>query len=249
MQRSISFNVAAAGLLIIVALWFASRLNIAGTPNHALNITLSLAALIGAAAFLFLSLRRIVQSGEHLPFPDEIEQEEIDRIRPPARPRHQKPHLHLHPIIRDLGVLLYGPTKKPTIYRESALPDNITHVRPFVLVWVDQSGNHFLRFELRDGDGVTRLVDAAIVSLEEGETFTPSESWLPLGDGLTFDSSWTLFVYQGDDILAVQDFEADAGGGELRAYLDGDGEIRDDLLAALEAASDEQVSLDELLGE
>lgn len=151
----------------------------------------------------------------------------------------------------DIGVLAYESREAtPTLYRETRLPEDVAYIRPFMLLRSPRRARGMIRFELVDGQGAVRFVDETEWELKAGETFVYPATWLPTERIEDYSGEWTLRVYAADTLLAVHDFAWwDSGGGELRRYLTGDGEISDDLLEELSGARVERLSLDQLLDE
>lgn len=151
----------------------------------------------------------------------------------------------------DIGVLAYESREAtPTLYRETRLPEDAAYIRPFMLLRSPRRARGLIRFELLDGQGGVRFVDETEWELKAGETFVYPATWLPTERIEDCSGEWVLRVYAADMLLAVHDFAWwDSGGGELRRYLTGDGEISDDLLEELSGARVERLSLDELLDE
>ncbi len=149
----------------------------------------------------------------------------------------------------DIGVLAYQSREAtPTLYRETRLPEEAAYIRPFMLLRSPRRARGKIRFELLDGQGVLRFVDETEWELKAGETFVYPATWLPTDRIEDFGGEWTLRVSAAGTLLAVHEFAwRDSGGGELRRYLTGDGEISDDLLEELSGARVERLSLDELL--
>ena len=149
-----------------------------------------------------------------------------------------------------MGLLVYGGDDDPTIYRETRLPDDSQYLRPFVVLRSPQRAQGKIRFELVDEHGIRRFIDETPWTLQQGETFVYPETWLPLRNLDRVDGTWKVRLYAAGVLLAVHDFAwQDTGGGLFRAYLDGDGEITDDLHQELAQARLSRLSLEDLLDE
>jgi len=149
----------------------------------------------------------------------------------------------------DIGVLAYESREAtPTLYRETRLPEDAAYIRPFMLLRSPRRARGKIRFELLDGQGALRFVDETEWELKAGETFVYPATWLPADRIEDFGGEWTLRVYAAETLLAAHEFAWwDAGVGDLRRYLTGDGEISDDLLEGLSGTHVERLSLDDLL--
>jgi len=149
----------------------------------------------------------------------------------------------------DIGVLAYESREAtPTLYRETRLPEDAAYIRPFMLLRSPRRARGRIRFELLDGQGALRFVDETEWELKAGETFVYPATWLPADRIEDFGGEWTLRVYAAETLLAAHEFAWwDSGGGDLRRYLTGDGEISDDLLEGLSGTHVERLSLDDLL--
>jgi hypothetical protein len=148
----------------------------------------------------------------------------------------------------DLGVLVYGEEDVPTLYRESKLPPDAAYVRPFVVLRSPRRARGKIRFELIDGQGTRRFIDETPWELKAGETFVYPSTWLPTHKIEDFAGDWKLRVFAAGTLLAVHELSwRDPGGGEFRRYLNGDGEISDDLVQELRQVHMDRLSLDDLL--
>lgn len=148
----------------------------------------------------------------------------------------------------DLGLLAYDSNgREPTTFREERLPDDAGYVRPFAVFRSPRRARGKIRFEMLDGGGVRRFIDVSEWTLNSGDTFVYAQSWLPVRNLQSLDGAWTLRLYGADTLLAEHEFRwRDPGGGELRAALTGDGEIKGDPLQEIRERR-RRLSLDDLL--
>lgn len=149
----------------------------------------------------------------------------------------------------DVGILVYEDRNAtPTLYREARLPEEAEYIRPFMLLRSPRHARGAIRFELYDGDGEKRFENDHDWELKAGETFVYPSTWLPMHSIDDIGGEWTMRVYAANTLLAVHDFMwPDSGGGEFRQYLNGDGEISEDLAEELSSARLGRLSLEALL--
>lgn len=151
----------------------------------------------------------------------------------------------------DTGMLVYDrAANDPMVYREGRVPDDSGYVRPFAVLRTPRHAKGKVRFEMVDANGTRRFIDESEWELREGETFIYPETWLPLHNIADFDGRWKLRIFAAGVLLGVHSFRwRNTGGGAMRAMLDGDGEIQDDLRGDLSRKRLQRLSLEELLSD
>jgi hypothetical protein len=149
----------------------------------------------------------------------------------------------------DVGILAYeNQGETPALFRESRLPDEAEYIRPFIVMRSPRHARGTIRFELVDGDGDLMFVDETPWELKEGDTFIYPSTWLPMRRVADIGGEWQLRISAAGTMLAVHEFMwRNEGGGAFRAYLNGDGEISEDLVEELSGTNVGRLSLDELL--
>ncbi len=189
---------------------------------------------------------------------------QFERERRKHRPLHE--HRAMHPIAIeamqragqnpaalavppvDVGLLAYDSnSREPAVFREERIPDDAGYVRPFAVFRSPRRARGKIRFEMLDGSGVRRFIDVSEWTLNSGDTFVYAQSWLPVRNLQSLDGTWTLRLYGAGTLLAEHEFRwRNPGGGELRADLTGDGEIKGDPLQEIRERH-RRLSLDDLL--
>ncbi|MBN1966567.1 MAG: hypothetical protein JW910_18085 [Anaerolineae bacterium] len=169
----------------------------------------------------------------------------FDLARRQRRQNRRRKPADAPPTVTDLGLLAYTAPRNPVVYRQGALPEGTRTLRPFAVLMLRRASYCTFRFEVRDGSGVPVLVDEFRRRLNARESLVVADRWLPL-DGTPDVTAWTLELHVDGTLLTVHDFRLDDGGGTLRAHLSGDGELSDELVAAL--AEEDTLTLGELLG-
>lgn len=151
----------------------------------------------------------------------------------------------------DIGILVYeNEYDTPHLYRETRLPEEVEFVRPFTVLRSPQRARGKIRFELVDGMGTRRFIDETPWELKKGETFVYPDTWLPLENVDDIDGDWKFRIYAAGMLLAEHDFLwHDIGGGDFRGFIDGDGEISDELIDGLSGTNLGRLSLEDLLDE
>jgi|GEM_PF-1187701 len=189
---------------------------------------------------------------------------QFERERRKRRPQHEPRTMHpvaveamqragqnpaaLAVPLVDVGLLAYDSSgREPAIFREERLPDDAGYVRPFAVFRAPRRTRGKIRFEMLDGGGARRFIDVSEWTLNPGDTFVYAQNWLPVRNLQSLDGAWTLRLYGAGTLLAEHEFRwRDPGGGELRAALTGDGEIKGDPLQEIRERR-RRLSLDDLL--
>lgn len=149
----------------------------------------------------------------------------------------------------DIGLLAYRELDEPRLVRYNDVRTDTRYLRPFVGLTVPHSARGTVRMELRDGEDRMRYVDETRYDLDPGSNTLLPGTWLPLENQMDSTDDWTLHVLAGETLLAVHRFGWQRVGGELRQYIQADGELSPELQQALDAQASQAVSLSQLLSQ
>ena len=155
--------------------------------------------------------------------------------------------------VSDIGVFAMGHGRETLVHRVQSVRDDVDYIQPWVALRVPTAAAGTLRFEIRDPDDRLHFQRDRTLQLRAGDNLVSPAARMPVHDALLTEGDWQLCVYADGNLLAAHSFfwvEADESPGEprLRAHLQEDGEMSDELRLAFEESSQEQErSLDELL--
>ena len=155
--------------------------------------------------------------------------------------------------VSDIGIFAMGEGRDTLVHRVQAVRDDVDYVQPWVALRVPTVAAGTLRFEIRDMDDRLHFRRDRSLQLERGDNLISPAARMPVHDALLTEGDWQLRVYADGKLLAAHSFgwlEAEEAAGEarLRAHLEEDGEMSDELRRAFEENSqDQEPSLDELL--
>ncbi len=155
--------------------------------------------------------------------------------------------------VSDIGVFAIGQGRATLVHRLQSVRDDVDYIQPWVALRVPTAAAGTLRFEIRDADDRLHFQRERTLQLRAGENLISPAARMPVHDALLTEGDWQLCVYADGNLLAAHSFfwvEADesSAGLHLRAHLQEDGELSDELRLAFEESSQEQErSLDELL--
>lgn len=150
----------------------------------------------------------------------------------------------------DVGVLAYRGDDEPVIHRDWAVMDDVDYIQPFVQLRLPQTATGRVRFELIDSEGERQFIHEQDYQLERGRNLVVPAVRLPIHDNYAMDGTWHLRVSADDVLLAVHDFEwedSSQASPAVRRHILEDGEISNELRAALAENKLERMSLDDLL--
>ena len=155
--------------------------------------------------------------------------------------------------VSDIGVFAMGEGRETLVHRLQAVRDDVDYIQPWVALRVPTLAAGTLRFEIRDMDGRLHFQRDRSLQLEPGDNLISPPARMPVHDALLTEGDWQLSVHADGNLLAVHSFgwmeaEEELQEPGLRAHLQEDGEMSDELRRAFEENSQEQErSLDELL--
>jgi hypothetical protein len=152
----------------------------------------------------------------------------------------------------DIGVLAYRADDEPVIHRDWAVMDDVDYIQPFVQLRLPRAATGRVRFELIDSAGERQFVHEQDYQLERGRNLVVPAARLPIHDNYTMEAQWELRVSADGVLLAVHNFgweDSSKVTAEMQRHILEDGEISNELRAALAESKLERMSLDELLGD
>ncbi|MEO0562453.1 MAG: hypothetical protein AAF125_10080 [Chloroflexota bacterium] len=149
----------------------------------------------------------------------------------------------------DIGLFGHKGDDKPRLYRTRAVPMDVDYVQPFVQLRLPRRASGKITFEIIDDRGETLFIRTEDYVLNKGRNLVVPSRRLPVHDALDMDEgNWSLRISAGDTVIAehyVRWVEAadDFVGEQIRE----DGEISNELRAAMAESRLEKMSLDDLL--
>lgn len=149
--------------------------------------------------------------------------------------------------VTDIGLLAYCEADDPRVIRYNEVWTDTDYLRPFVVLSVPHRARGMVRMEISDDADRVRYADETRYDLQPGENTLLPGTWLPLRGKVLPAEPWTMRVMAGDTLLAAYRFGWQEIGGELQHYIEADGEISPELQQALRGASDQAMSLSQLL--
>ncbi|MFZ4816943.1 MAG: hypothetical protein ACOYL5_20575 [Phototrophicaceae bacterium] len=154
----------------------------------------------------------------------------------------------------DIGVFAMRGNHKPRIYRTNRIPDDVDYIQPFVMLRLPMRAKGKITFEVVDDVGRLLFVREEEHDLQRGRNLVVPAARLPIHDAHdpADDSppNWHVRVLADGVLLALHNIAwYDSEDSILNAPLADDGEISNELRAALEETELTPMSLDELLSE
>lgn len=155
--------------------------------------------------------------------------------------------------VSDIGVFAMGEGRDTLVHRRQAVRDDVDYLQPWVALRVPTVAAGTLRFEIRDMHDRLHFRRERSLQLQRGDNLISPAARMPVHDALLTEGDWQLRVYADGNLLAAHSFgwleaEQEARAARLRAHLEEDGEMSDELRQAFEESSqDQERSLDELL--
>lgn len=225
---------------LFAALWYSSIF----PGRFAFNVDQHWARWFGDKAGKFAPLGHAAKAQNEAESPKAVAERALHRAGLDQR------QLAVH--LNDVGLLVYCGGQHPeAIARDESIRSDATHVRPFMRLNfpLQQNGGDTIRFELLDAQGQVRYSDESWYDLMPGDNFLTTKTWLPLHDEIP-DGHWTLRVVVGETPFAVHLLrwhKRHLSG--LRARLQSDGEIDDQVRVAAAQPLSKPLSLDELLSD
>jgi hypothetical protein len=148
----------------------------------------------------------------------------------------------------DIGVMVFKGDLDPQVFRTHDVPDDADYIQPFVQLRLPTRATGRIKFEIIDSDGQRVFVHEDMHQLDRGRNLISPSARLPVHDAQAMHREWTLRVSADGVVLATHTFFwEESETKRVRRHLTEDGEISNELRAALAENRLGKVSLDELL--
>jgi len=149
----------------------------------------------------------------------------------------------------DIGVFGIKGGEQPKLYRSRGIPLDVDYVQPFVQLRLPQRAKGKITFEVVDDRGEMMFSHTVEKELERGRNLVMPPRRLPVHDALDMDEGrWSLRIKAGDTLIAEHRMRwLEPADDFVAEQIAVDGEISNELRAAMAESRLEQMSLDELL--
>lgn len=148
----------------------------------------------------------------------------------------------------DIGVIALRAGADPVVHRSQPVDDDVDYIQPFVQLRLPQRAMGRVRFEIIDSDGQTLFIHEDMHELERGRNLVTPSARLPIHDAHNMHGQWELQVSADGMLLATHRFTWREGAEKvIRRHVREDGEISNELRAAIIENDPGSVSLDDLL--
>jgi len=149
----------------------------------------------------------------------------------------------------DIGVMAFKGDQSPVVYRTQPVDDDIDYIQPFVQLRLPTKAVGRIKFEILDSDGQALFIREENQQLERGRNLLTPAARLPIHDAQAMHRGWQLRISADGTPLATHSFEwQESDTKRVRRHITEDGEISNELRAALAENRLQKLSLDELLG-
>lgn len=154
----------------------------------------------------------------------------------------------------DIGVLAYrANSDEPIIVREGEIPDDITHLQPFIDLRVPENLDGSVSFEILDASGNVVYTRRVQRSYKRGRNLILPPTRMRVDGDMELMDGWHLRVWSGEVMIADHTIDwMDAytyNEKPLAAHIGEDGELSVELRNALDDIAQQGVSLDDLLAD
>lgn len=150
----------------------------------------------------------------------------------------------------DIGVMAFSGDADPEICRTREIFDDVDYIQPYVQLRLASKAVGLIRFEIEDSDGQLVFVHEEHHQLERGRNLITPAARLPIHDIQIKDDDWSLRVLADGVPLAVHTVAWQESTTTLvRRHLSEDGEISNELRAAMAENRLQKISLDDLLAD
>ncbi len=148
----------------------------------------------------------------------------------------------------DIGLLVYKDHEEPIVHRTQAIDRDVDFVQPYVQLRLPQKATGLVRFEIIDRDGEYVFIYEDHHDFKRGRNLLTPTTRLPIHDAYPLDGEWELRISADGVLLAVHQFGwQEPADDTIRRHMREDGEINNELRAALAENRLPELSLDELL--
>lgn len=148
----------------------------------------------------------------------------------------------------DIGIMVFKGDQEPSVYRAQPVPDDADYIQPFVQLRLPTRASGRIKFEVIDSDGQRLFVHEDIHQLDRGRNLISPSARLPVHDAQAMHNDWQLRISADGVPLATHAFTwEESQSKRVRRHITEDGEISNELRAALAENRLGKMSLDELL--
>lgn len=148
----------------------------------------------------------------------------------------------------DMGIMAFRSDQDPVVYRTRPVPDDVDYVQPFVQLRLPTKAVGRIRFEILDSDGQAIFIHEDYYQLERGRNLITPAARLPIHDAQAMQDSWRLYISADGMALAEHAFDwQESTLNRVRRHLSEDGEISNELRAAMTESRLQNITLDDLL--
>jgi hypothetical protein len=149
----------------------------------------------------------------------------------------------------DVGVMAFKGDLPPVVYRTQPVDDDVDYIQPFVQLRLPTKAIGRIKFEILDSDGQALFIREENHQLERGRNLLTPSARLPIHDAQAMQRGWQLRISADGMPLATHKFEwQESDTKRVRRHITEDGEISNELRAAMAENRLQKLSLDELLG-
>jgi hypothetical protein len=149
----------------------------------------------------------------------------------------------------DIGIMAFKGDQPPVVYRTQPVDDDVDYIQPFVQLRLPTKAAGRIKFEVLDSDGQALFIREEVHQLERGRNLVTPSARLPIHDAHAMHQGWQLRISADGLALATHTFEwQESDVKRVRRHITEDGEISNELRAAMAENRLQKLSLDELLG-
>jgi hypothetical protein len=148
----------------------------------------------------------------------------------------------------DIGVMAFRAGQDPVLHRTQPVLDDVDYIQPFVQLRLPTRATGRIRFEIIDSDGQSIFIHEDYHKLERGRNLVTPAARLPILDAQAMTSDLELKISADGVLVASHHFGwRESSDRVIRRHMREDGEITNELRAAMSDNQPRPLSLDELL--
>ncbi len=148
----------------------------------------------------------------------------------------------------DIGMMAFKEEQDPVVYRSRDVLDDVDYIQPYVQLRLPTPASGLIRFEIIDSTGESVFVHEERHQLKRDRNLITPAARFPVHDAHFLQGEWELRVSADGVALAVHKFTWEESTSKVvRRHLSEDGEISNELRAAIAENRLQKLSLDELL--
>jgi hypothetical protein len=149
----------------------------------------------------------------------------------------------------DIGLFGHKGDDNPKLYRTRAIPMDVDYIQPFVQLRLPKRAKGRITFEIIDDTGETLFTRTEQYEFQRGRNLVVPSRRLPVHDALDMEEgNWTLRISADKVLLAEHRLRwIEPANDFVAEHIQEDGEISNELRAAMAESRLEKMSLDDLL--